>query len=378
MAMTTETTDTVQDAERAGKRRRIRRILFLAGPLLLIIVGGGFYMTSGRYVSTDNAYVGQDKVVVSAQVAGSIIGVDVSENQSVDKGQVLFRLDPAPYQVALARARAGVEAARADIEKLQAAYRQQQETLVLDESNEAFADREYHRLDKLAGSKFASQEQLEQAKHNLDIAHQQIAITKQAIAQLLAQLGGRPGVPLQDQPVYQQAQAAVEQAALDLSHTTITAPFAGVVHKVPEPGQYVDSGGAVMALVSDANSWVDANFKETDLTYVRPGQPVRVEVDTYPGRTWRGVVKSISQATGAEFSVLPAQNATGNWVKVVQRIPVRIAVRAEDGAPPLRAGMSTNVRIDTGQYRHLPEFAQAMLLKWQPPAVYLAAAALAH
>ncbi|MGA8259700.1 MAG: HlyD family secretion protein [Arenicellales bacterium] len=376
--MTTETTDTVQDAERAGKRRRIRRILFLAGPLLLIIVGGGFYMTSGRYVSTDNAYVGQDKVVVSAQVAGSIIGVDVSENQSVDKGQVLFRLDPAPYQVALARARAGVEAARADIEKLQAAYRQQQETLVLDESNEAFADREYHRLDKLAGSKFASQEQLEQAKHNLDIAHQQIAITKQAIAQLLAQLGGRPGVPLQDQPVYQQAQAAVEQAALDLSHTTITAPFAGVVHKVPEPGQYVDSGGAVMALVSDANSWVDANFKETDLTYVRPGQPVRVEVDTYPGRTWRGVVKSISQATGAEFSVLPAQNATGNWVKVVQRIPVRIAVRAEDGAPPLRAGMSTNVRIDTGQYRHLPEFAQAMLLKWQPPAVYLAAAALAH
>ena len=376
--MATETTETVRDTGRAERRRLIRRILFLAGPLLVLVVGGGLYLISGRYVSTDNAYIGQDKVVISAQVAGSITEVDVAENQSVDKGQVLFRIDPAPYQVALSRARAGVEAARAGIQKLQAAYRQQQETLILDKNNESFAEREYRRLDQLAGSKFASQEQLEQAKHGLDVARQQIAITQQSIAQILAQLGGKPDVPVEDQPAYQQAQAAVQQAALDLSHTTVTAPFAGVVHKVPEPGQYVDSGGAVTALVSDANSWVDANFKETELTYVRPGQPVRVEVDTYPGRTWRGVVKSISQATGSEFSVLPAQNATGNWVKVVQRIPVRISVRAEDGAPPLRAGMSTNVRIDTGQYRHLPEVAQAMLLRWQPPAVYLAAAALAH
>ncbi len=360
--------------EPSDRKRKARRILFLAGPLLLVLVGGGLYLISGRYVSTDNAYVGQNKVVISAQVAGPVTEVDVSENDSVQKGQVLFRIDPTPYQVALARARAGVEGARAQVKKLQAAFRQQQETLALDQANQAFAQREYQRLDKLAGSKFASQEQLEQARHNLDVARQQVAITRQAIEQLLAQLGGKPDGPIEQQPAYREAKAAVEQAQLDLSHTSVKAPFAGIAHNVPEPGQYVDSGGAVMAVVSSSNAWIDANFKETDLTHVRTGQPVRIEVDTYPGRTWHGVVQSISQATGAEFSVLPPQNATGNWVKVVQRIPVRIFVQAEDDAPALRAGMSTSVRIDTGQYRHLPALAQALLLRLQPPAVYVAEA----
>ena len=350
-------TEEVVVAPRSGaRRRRIRRVLLIGGPLAVAIVTAIFYVTGGRYVETENAYVKADKVAIAAEVAGQITDVAVRENQPVAKGQVLFQLDTQPFRIALSRAEANLQNVRADIEGMKAAFRQKQEELKLARSDREFAEREYRRQANLAKRKVASETKLDQAKHKLDVSEQQIAVIGQALDQLRARLGGDPDVPVEQHPRYRAALAARDQAALNLSHATVRAPFAGVASKTPEPGQYVKVGEPMMSVISNRHMWIEANFKETDLTHVRPGQPVSVEVDTYPGMHWKGTVASVSQATGAEFSVLPAQNSTGNWVKVVQRIPVRIAVASPAGAPPLRAGMSTQVEIDTGHHRPLPGF----------------------
>ena len=197
----------------------------------------------------------------------------------------------------------------------------------------------------------------------MEMARQQIAITRQALDQIVAQLGGDPDRSLEDHPIYKEVQGSVDDALLNIKWTAVTAPFTGVAQKKPEPGQYVRAGEPVMVIVSDTGMWIEANFKETELTFVRPGQSVRIRIDTYPDLEWQGTVTSLSQASGAEFSLLPPQNATGNWVKVVQRIPVRIAIESRVGEPALRAGMSTTVSIDTRHHRVLPEFLNT-LLSW--------------
>jgi membrane fusion protein (multidrug efflux system) len=234
---------------------------------------------------------------------------------------------------------------------LEASYGQNTEQLDLARANEAFAKREFDRASALAKQKLASDFALDQAQHSLDVARQQVRVTEQQIAQIRAKLGGDPHGPISRQARYLEAKAALESAKLDLRHANVLAPFAGVASKVPLPGQYVTAGNAVMSVVADTGVWIEANYKETELTNVRPHQPVSIELDTYPGRSWGGEVQSISQATGAEFAIIPPQNATGNWVKVIQRIPVRIAVHNEAGDPPLRAGMSASVSIDTGHRR---------------------------
>jgi membrane fusion protein (multidrug efflux system) len=333
----------------------LRPALLLAGPLLVLAVGAYVYFHSGQYASTDNAYVKADRVTLSSRVAGAITQVDVRENQRVVAGDVLFVVDPEPYRVALARAEAQAEAVRAFIASLEASYRQRLEELALAETNLAYAERELAREQTLATQKLASDETVDEARHDFDVATRQIRIVQQQLAQLEAQLGGKPDGHLSEQPAYVAAVAARDSAALDLGHTVVRAPFDGVASKVPLLGQYVAPGGAVMSIVAERGVWIEANYKETDLTYVKVGQPVRIQVDTFPDYEWRGAVESISQATGAEFSVIPAQNATGNWVKVTQRIPVRIAVETA-GGPALRAGMSATVDIDTGRERELPAF----------------------
>jgi membrane fusion protein (multidrug efflux system) len=337
------------------RRRVLRPALLLAGPLLVLAVGAYAYFHSGQYASTDNAYVKADRVTLSSRVAGAITQVDVRENQRVVAGDVLFVVDPEPYRVALARAEAQAEAVRAFIASLEASYRQRLEELALAETNLAYAERELAREQTLATQKLASDETVDEARHDFDVATRQIRIVQQQLAQLEAQLGGKPDGHLSEQPAYVAAVAARDSAALDLGHTVVRAPFDGVASKVPLLGQYVAPGGAVMSIVAERGVWIEANYKETDLTYVKVGQPVRIQVDTFPDYEWRGAVESISQATGAEFSVIPAQNATGNWVKVTQRIPVRIAVETA-GGPALRAGMSATVDIDTGRERELPAF----------------------
>ncbi len=349
-------------APRPRRRRRwLRPLLLIGGPLVVVIAGAWFYYSGGRYVSTENAYVKADKVAVSAEVAGPITSVAVDENTKVKKGDLLFRIEQRPYEIAVEEAKAKIAAVRQDIQSLKASYKQQAEELDLAKVDVDYAQRQYDRQSRLAKDKVVSQSTLDETENTLKNARHHVAVAKQAMQTTLAKLGGDPDVPVESTPEFQQAQAALQKAELDLAHTTVEAPFDGIAGNTPQPGQYVTPGSAVMSLVSDHDVWVDANFKETQLTYLKPGQEVDITVDTYPDHTWHGVVASISPATGSEFSVLPAQNATGNWVKVVQRVPVRIAVDSDAGGPELRAGMSSEVEVDTHHQRELPAFARTAL-----------------
>lgn len=339
------------------------RTLLLAGGVLIVLLGAGyFYLSAGRYVSTDNAYVKASKVMIAAEVSGTISSVAVRENEHVAKNQILFRIDDRNYRLALEQTSARLASVRDDIEGLKSAYRQKAEELNLARENLSFAKVELDRQTKLATTSAALQSKLDSAKHDVDVAAMRLAIAEHDLSQTRAQLNGNPDITSTDHPRYIDALAARDRAALDLEHTTVRAPFSGIASNVPTLGLQVVGNGAlsapVMSIVSDSNIWIEANFKETDIATVRPGQPVMINVDTFTGRTLRGIVASIGQATGAEFSIIPPQNATGNWVKVVQRVPLRIAVNNDDGLL-LRAGMSTSVEIDTGRYSHLPDFLQS-------------------
>ena len=326
---------------------RRRPVLLFGVPGALLLIAGVVYLTSGRYVHTDNAYVKADKVFVSPQVAGMVAQVMVHENEEVKAGQVLFQLDPEPYIVALQAAAANVAEARNNILAAKATYRQRQAELKEAEDTAAYAQREYNRNAKLNLRDVVSASKYDASRHDLDMATQEVAALKQDLQALLAQLAGDVNLPVEQYPAYLAAQAAFARARLNLQYTRVTAPFSGICGREPKRGEYFAAGTAAMSLVANNNLWVEANFKETEITPLKPGQSVAVEVDTYPGQVWHGHVDSISQATGAEFSVLPAQNASGNWVKVVQRIPVRIALDADADKPQLRAGMSAYVNIDT-------------------------------
>jgi membrane fusion protein (multidrug efflux system) len=336
------------------KTRRVRRILLLAGPLAVALVAGAVWLAGGRIVSTDNAYLQSDKVAVSAEVAGPVSEVLVEQNAPVSAGQVLFRIDERPYRVAVQRAQAVLAKARTDVAATEASYREAGAKLASAKTNVQFAEREFQRQKELAEKRFISQASLDTARKALDLARQQVTAAAQDLQRIAATLGGQPGLPIDQNPSVREAQSALSQAELDLVRTQVRAPFAGLAGLPPKVGQYLNPGAAAMAVVADEHPWVEANFNETDLTYVAPGQRATVKVDTYPGREWHGTVQSVSPATGAQFSILPPQNATGNWVKVVQRIPVRIALEVGPEDPQLIAGMSAEVRIDTQHERTLP------------------------
>ena len=350
-----------ESSEPPAKRRLLRWTLMILGPVLLLGIGSYVYIIGGRYVDTDNAYIKADKVSLSAQISGPITKVLVEENQHVTKGQVLFEIDKAPFQLALTKAQDHQAGIRTLLTSVAASYRQKQAELQRDITDQKYNELEFKRQSELARNKLASQSSLDAARHGMEMATRQVAITEQALSQLAAQLGGSPDAPLENHPLYRETQAAVDDALLNLSHTEVRSPFDGMVRNKPEPGQYVRVGEPVLAIVADKGMWIEANFKETELTHVQPGQKVDITVDTYPGRHWHGHVASLSQASGAEFSLLPPQNATGNWVKVVQRIPVRIDIDNEPGTPDLRAGMSTVVEIDTHHHRVLPHFLRSAL-----------------
>ena len=345
-----------------GRRRRWPGVIVVVfGPALIVAIGAYVYFTGGRIAETENAYVQADKVSVSAKVSGQITRVLVEDNRRVDPGQVLFQLDEEPFRIALARAQARLQGAKAEIEELKASYRQMREEMELERTNVAYFEREFQRQEKLARKGVASEVRLDEARHNLAVARRRVAVARHNLSRILASLGGAADTPVERDPRYLEAKAERDRAALDLRDAVVVAPIAGIAGRVPEPGDYTTAGAAVMNIVSGKNVWIEANFKETDLTYVRPGQPVTARIDTYPDRVWPAVVDSISQATGAEFALLPPQNATGNWVKVVQRIPVRIEIETAAGDPPLRAGMSVLVKIDTGFERPLPDFVRTVL-----------------
>jgi membrane fusion protein (multidrug efflux system) len=327
----------------------------IGGPLLVLIAVGIIYLTGGRYAGTDNAYVHAHKVSVSADISGRIVDLKVHENQPVKAGDILFQIDPEPLQIAIDKAHANLEAARNNIIGLKAAYRQRQEDLKAAEANVGFAKRELQRREKLVAGKIISQSDYDEARNRYDVAVNEAASIRQDISRIISELGGDPDIDPETHPSYRAAQAALAQAELDMRHATVVAPADGVVAQVDQirPGDYITAGAPVFSIISQQDIWIEANLKETDLTYVKPGQMAEVTIDTYPGRTFTAVVDSIGMATGAEFSVLPPQNASGNWVKVVQRIPVRLHIVGLPADTALRAGMSAVVEIDTQHRRGL-------------------------
>ena len=356
-------------APRAARRRWIRRTLMTLGPLVVAAVAGFIYLNGGRYAGTDNAYVHTHMVTVSADIAGRVVALNARENQHVAEGDVLFQLDPEPLQIAVDRARANVESTKNEIIGLKSAYGQRQEDLKAAESTAGLTQRELKRREKLVADKIISQSDYDEARNNYDVASRQVAGIHQDMDRIISELGGDPNIDPEQHPKYRAAQAALDQAELDMRHGTVRAPTAGVVAQVDNlrPGDYINAGAPVFNIVSDNDAWIEANLKETDLTYVKPGQKAEITIDTYPGRTFDAVVDSIGMATGAEFSVLPAQNASGNWVKVVQRIPVRLHVTEAPQDAVLRAGMSAVVEIDTGHRRELFSVL-SHALAWDAPA----------
>lgn len=347
---------TIAEAVRPPKRRLKRLILLVVVPLIAALVVGVVYLKGGRYVETDNAYIKADKVPVSAAVFGTVTEVLVDENQSVNAGQPLFRLDPAPFQVAVAKAEAELAQVRTDLAALKASYREKQAEIALARTKYAFSQKDQRRQADLVAKNFISASKFDDAKQSTDLAEQQISALDQDLKRIAETLGGSVDSPVERHPSYRVALAELEQAKLDLARAEVRAPLPGIVSKPPKLGQYVAAGSIALALVVSGNLWVEANFTETDLTYAHPGQPVTIRVDTYPDAAWKGVVESLSPATGAEFSVIPAQNATGNWVKIAQRVPVRIKIETAPTMPQLRAGLSTTVEIDTGHRRRVLGF----------------------
>jgi membrane fusion protein (multidrug efflux system) len=343
-------------------RRWARRALFVLLPLILV-AGGYQYVTGGQAMSTDDAYVEADKVGVSTDVSGIVQTIDVTENQRVDAGQVLYRLDDLPFQLALQRAAAQAGIVRNDLNALKANYGDMQAQIKQAQYDIDYYDREFRRQQELVARSVVSQSSFDMARRNLQNAQQKLASLNQQLAAIVANLNGDPNTPVEQHPRYLDAVAQRDEAARQLAHSVVRAPFAGIVTNVPAiaPGKYLSASTTAFYLVATDNVWVDANPKETELTYVRPGQAVMVTVDTYPGTEWRGTVESISPAAAQEFSLLPAQNTSGNWVKVVQRIPMRLRIDTSDKTlPPLRAGMSVGVDVDTGHARGLPRFLGAL------------------
>ncbi|MDK4720369.1 HlyD family secretion protein [Rhizobium sp. CNPSo 3968] len=355
----------VAPPETPRKRRNLTRpVLFALLPVALVI-GGYYYVTGGQIMFTDNAYIQADMVGVSTDVSGTVISVDVHENEVVKKGQVLFRLKPDSFRIALDGAKAQLGNARNQILNLQASYKQALAEIAQAQADIPYYQTEFTRQQNLINSSVASKAAFDQAKHNLEAAQQKVSVAQAQAATTLAQLGGEGAadLPVEQNPLYLQAKAAVDNAQRELDDTVVRAPFDGITANVPslQVGAYLTAAQQGFSLVSTSHVWINASPKETELTYVRPGQKVDISVDAYPGVTWKGTVASISPASGSSFSLLPAQNTTGNWVKVVQRIPMIISIDDMQGKPPLRVGMSVVADVETGHARGLPDFITNLL-----------------
>lgn len=340
-------------------RRGLRRVLLLAGPLVLVAAGFYFYLHGGRVVSSDNAYVHADKLTVTTEVAGTVREVLVADNQHVTAGAVLFRLDDEPYRIALAQARAQLESTRLDLATTRGSYGQKLAAIAEAREQAEFAQRELRRQEALTERNVNTEAALDQARHAVAAAAARVATLERDAATTLASLGGENAVDDRN-PRVLAAQAKVDAAERDLRKCVVRAPIDGIVANVTNlpVGRYLQTAQAAFTLVATDHVWIEANLKETELTYVASGNPVEIEIDTYPHRKWRGHVEAVGAATGAEFALIPAQNASGNWVKTVQRIPVRVRLETTDREHPLRAGMSAQVEIDTGHRRSLGDLAR--------------------
>jgi membrane fusion protein (multidrug efflux system) len=348
------------DEARAESRRRLlRRVLMIGGVALFAIVAAAVYLWGGRYIGGDDAYVHANKLMVSTDVSGLVATVDVKEGQKVRAGDILFTLDPKPFRIALDNSRAALAGVEQDVESTRAQYRAAVAQIAAQQAQVNVNRQTLARYEALVTENAIAPIQVDTARAALLSSQATLASLQQTAATTLAKLGGNVNQPAAQTPAYQKAQAAVDEAQRQLDHTVVKAPFAGIVSEVDslQPGTLVISAmsafttTSAVGLIGD-KTWIEADMKETELTHVHPGQPVDIKIDTYPGCAWRGHIDSLSAGSDSSFSALPAENASGNWVKVVQRIPVRIAIDKSGCNVPLRSGMSVVVSIDTGKRRY--------------------------
>jgi membrane fusion protein (multidrug efflux system) len=334
--------------------KSLRPLALIGVPILVLIGALVVWLQGGRYASTENAFVKADITQIAGEVPGRIVEVRVHDHAIVAAGDVLVRLDPAPYRLALAKADADIDAARAGVEQLKVSLREIRAEATEAENRLAFMHVQAKRQRELSGRGATSVASLDQAISQEQEATDRLAVLQQRIARVEAALGGKPDQPTDRYAAVREKQALRDRAALDLTYTEIKAPRGGtVVNFKMQLGEQVKAQTPLFALVTDRRPWLEANFKETDLTHVTVGQKATVVLDMHPDIVWDAEVESISPATGAEFAILPAQNASGNWVKVVQRLPVRLKLTERPNEPPLRAGMTAYVSIDTGRQRTL-------------------------
>ena len=351
-------------AGRLPRNRKQLRLWLMAGGILFV-AGAAMvlWLRAGRYASTDNAYVHAAKLMVSTDVSGIVSSVDVREGQTVKAGEILFRIDPRQYEIALDNAKASLEQTALSIESMKLDYKRMISTVAAQAAKVELDQATYDRYEPLTSKDFLSKANFDQARFTLQADKSTLESLQQQAQVQLARLMGNPDLPVTQHPQYLQAKAQVDEAQREFDHTIVRAPFGGRVTQVDalQPGTYLVAQTAALTntgavgLVSTDDLWVEANMKETDLTYVKRGDHVDIAVDTYPGKVWSGTVESIAPASGSEFSILPAQNSSGNWVKVVQRITVRIKLNPAAGQPPLRAGMSVTADIDTGHRNSLAD-----------------------
>ncbi len=352
-----------EKAPQRPHRRSMRWAMFALLPLALI--GGAYrYVTGGQVMSTDDAYANAETVGISTDVSGIVQQIDVTENQHVDNGQVLYRLDSRQFQIALDSAKANLAQTALTIASMKQDYGRMLSDVTAQQAQVALDQATYDRNASLVGSGAVSRVTYDQARFTLEADKSKLESLRQQAAVQLAKLAGNPNIPVTQHPQFLQAKAQVDEAQRQLDDSVVKAPFAGIVTQVSAiaRGKYLAASTTAFYLVATDHVWVDATPKETELTYVRSGQPVTVTVDTYPDAVWHGVVESVSPAAAQQFALLPAQNTSGNWVKVVQRIPLRVRVDTRGkNLPPLRAGMSVEVGVDTGHARGLPHFLAALL-----------------
>ncbi len=346
-------------ARRIG-RLALRTVLLVVVPLVAAAVGVYLYAESGRYVTTENAYIKSNVIAISSDVSGRVEWVGVEDSTLVRKGQILFRLDQQPFKIALDRSEAELDLVRTQVEHLRADYHEAVTQVVTEEERVKFLTRQLSRHKKLMDRKLGSEQAYDVAAHDLALAKRQVRVLRQRVQRALQSLRGNPDIRVEAHARFLRARAERDQAAIAWADTSIEAPVDGIVSNMKlQAGEYVEEGDAVFTIIENGKVWVEANLKETQLTHVLQGQSASITVDAYPGVEWPATVDAIAPATGAEFSVLPPQNATGNWVKVVQRIPVLLDVEQPPKGNPLRAGMTVTVAIDTERERTMPVSLQA-------------------